>query len=70
MSEGFEREAIDRLARIETKLEQIVDRVGDLEPRVDGLEADNNQRKGRLTIIASLSALVGAFLSAIFGKVV
>lgn len=66
MVEDFEREVIDRLARIETKIEKM----DVLERRVTKLEASDNKRKGMLAICSGICALVGAFLGILGGKLI
>ena len=62
----FEREVIDRLARIETKIEKM----DVLEKRITKLEASDNKRKGMLAICSGLCALVGAFIGIIGGRLI
>lgn len=62
----FEREVIDRLARIETKLEG----VDTLEKRVQSLEASANQHKGVQLFLMSAVALVSGLLGAFGGKLI
>lgn len=69
MSEEFEREVIDRLARIETNQQTIRARIDHHEEIIEQLEAAENQRKGKTTIIASGCAALGALISQLFGKV-
>lgn len=66
MVADFEREVIDRLARIETKIEKM----DVLEKRVTKLEASDNKRKGMLVISSGLCALVGALLGILGGKLI
>lgn len=66
MVEDFEREVIDRLARIETKIEKM----DVLERRVTKLEASDNKRKGMLAVCSGICALVGAFLGILGGKLI
>lgn len=60
----FEREVIDRLARIETKIEKM----DTLEKRVTKLEASDNKRKGMMAVCSGVCALIGAFLGIAGGK--
>ena len=68
MSEEFEREVIDRLARIETEIK----RYSELDKRIAKLEESENQRKGKSTVIAAvfgfLGTIVGAVVCMLIGK--
>lgn len=66
MAGDFEREVIDRLARIETKIEKM----DMLEKRVTKLEASDNKRRGMLVVCSGLCALIGAFLGIIGGRLI
>lgn len=66
MDGEFEREVIDRLARIETKIEKM----DALEKRVTRLEASDNKRKGMMAVCSGLCALVGALLGILGGKLI
>jgi len=62
MAESFEREVIDRLARIETEQKQIRSDIADfkaLELRVQNLEAEENKRKGVHAIASAIWGLIG-----------
>jgi len=62
MAESFEREVIDRLARIETEQKQIRTDIADfkaLELRVASLEAEENKRKGVHAITSAIWGLIG-----------
>lgn len=69
VSEEFEREVIDRLARIEENQQTIRKRIDHHEEIIERLEAAENQRKGKTTLIASACAALGALMSQLFGKV-
>lgn len=66
MTNDFEREVIDRLARIETKIEKM----DVLEKRVARLEASDNKRKGMMIVCSGICALVGALLGILGGKLI
>lgn len=62
--DDFEHEVIDRLARIETKIEK----VDALEQRIAALEATDNQRKGVHTFITAAIGLIAGLIGALGGK--
>lgn len=68
MDNDFEREVIDRLARIETEQKQIRQDISDfqaLEKRVTELENAEQQRQGKVSLVHALWALVGAGVGSI-----
>ncbi len=66
----YDYEVIDRLARIETKL----DGLSDLPARVAALEENANINRGRdnvvIAIVAVGAGVVGGVLTALFGRMV
>lgn len=66
----YDFEVIDRLARIETKL----DGLSDLPARVAALEENANVNRGRDNVIIALVAIgagvVGGVLTALFGRMI
>lgn len=68
MEESFEREVIDRLARIETEQKQIRTDIADfknLELRVSTLEAENNKRKGISSVFSAIWGLIGVITGSV-----
>jgi len=72
-SGAFEKEVIDRLARIETEQKTIQEKILNvqvLESRVTKLEADLNERKGRAIVFNSFLILVGAGIGSVIAVIV
>ena len=68
MSADFEKDVIDRLARIETEQQYIRKEIGDiqaLEVRVKQLEDAAGERRGRLGLLSALWGVIGAFIGSL-----
>lgn len=60
--QGFQKEVIDRLARIETKHDSTTVRIGKLESDVECLKEYRAESRGAHRLITAGSGLVGAVI--------